>query len=165
MPDTDSCSDAGSHTPESRLPDGKYRFELHATDTVGNTDSDSHDFTVDTGIKGSASATRNQKQPRQGTVVRIRVSAHERLRVRAKGTIRLGGRTARYRLAAQVSSIAAGNSRILILKLLRSHHQPNVARAFKQGMPARTSLTVKLRDRAGNERTRKLRVRLTRPSR
>ena len=65
------CTDAGSYTPESPLPDGPWTFRVRATDEAGNSATATRDFEVDTAspqapvLSGTTPASpANENQPK-----------------------------------------------------------------------------------------------------
>lgn len=142
-----------------RLADGGYRFRVRATDSLGTTDPTpaKSDFTVDTVLDGSARAKGRQRQRARSIAVTVRVRAREALTARVRGTVRVNPT---YRLKQVRRGVAAGKSRKLRLKPLRTRDARGIARALRQGKRPLAKLTVRLKDEAGNEADRKLRVRL-----
>jgi len=116
-------------------------------------------ITLDTDLKGSATAKKTQKQKGKKIVVKANVSAGEDLSATGKGKIKVAKRS--YKLKKASKSVSSGKSKNLKLKPKKSKHAKKIAKALKRGKKAKAKLTVKLTDEAGNKRTTKLSVAVT----
>jgi len=65
-----------------------------------------------------------------------------------------------YKLKKQAKSISPGSSRNLKLKPKKSKDAKKIAKALKKGKKAKAMLTVKMTDDLGNEKSKKLSVKL-----
>ena len=157
----DACNSPKSY---SHLADGPYTFGVRAA-TAAATDPSpaTRGFTVDTVASGKASAAKSQKQ-RQKIVVKVRVSAEERLTAIADGRakVRVNRHRNSFKLAPKTDSVSAGQTKILKLGLRRKRNDHRIARPLGRGKKASARLTVTLTDRAGNSKTEKLGTKLTR---
>ena len=159
--DSQSWAPCSSPQSYSDLADGPHRFEVQAS-LAANTDPTpaTRTFTVDTFVNGFASADGVQKQKGKKVVVKAKVTAGENLDARAKGKIKLGGRS--YKLKPKTKSISAGKNKNLKLKPKKRKDAKKIAKALKQGKKAQAKLTVEPSDEAGNKTTEKLSVKLKR---
>lgn len=129
------------------LADGGHTFRARATDQLGNTDPSpaSRSFTVDTSsppppppsdtrVDGKATASKTQKQK---------------------------GKKKSYRLRKQTSSVPADGTNNLKLKP-SSKDAKKIAKALREKQKTKANVAVELVDRAGNDETVKLAVKLKR---
>jgi hypothetical protein len=115
---------------------------------------------VDTRLKGSATAKKTQKQKGKKIVVKAKAKAKEDLTAKGKGRVKVKKKT--YKLKPVTKSVSSGSSKNLKLKPKKSEDAKKIAKALKQGTKAKAKLTVKLTDEAGNTKTEKLSVKLKR---
>lgn len=153
---------AACTSPQSlgKLSQGKYNFEVRATDAAGNTDSSpaSRAFKVDTKLKGSARAKGKQSQKGSKISIVAKATAKEKLSAKGSGAVKLG--KASYALKATTEQLKKGRSRKLKLKPKKSKNTKKLAAALAAGKQAKAQLKVTLKDQAGNKTTEKLKVKL-----
>ena len=116
------------------------------------------DSLVDTTLAGSATATKAQKQHGNAIVVRVKVSADERLTAKTSGKIKVNPT---YKLKPKQLELTAGEAITLKLKPKKAQTR-KIAAALEQGGSATAKLKVKLSDFAGNSEVEKLSVTLKR---
>jgi hypothetical protein len=117
------------------------------------------DALIDTELAGSARAKKTQKQHGNAIVVKVKVSADERLTAElGRGKIKVNPS---YKLKPKQVELTAGETGTLKLKPKKAQAK-KIAAALKRGESATGKLTVKLTDLAENSEVAKLSVRLKR---
>ena len=107
---------------------------------------------------GRVAAKRTQIVSGNRVRVEVKVKAKDDLTARAKGKVKLQGRT--YKLERKKRRLEAGRTRMLTLRPKRRNEELRIAKALRRGEIAMASVNVKLTGRLGNSKTVKKPVRL-----
>ena len=148
------------HTP-GVLVDGMYTFEIRATDLVGNTDATpaGATWTIDTKVPAfTLSGKRSQKVGRRLIVSVRAVSEHVWATVSGRISIRAPVRS----LKGPRNKLVTRGRTVLIPLYMPGRAQTAIRLALRRGKVVRGTVTVRGRDLAGNVRTRRLTIKITR---
>ena len=107
---------------------------------------------------GRVTAKRTQIVSGNRVRVEVKVKAKGDLTARAKGKVKLQGRT--YKLERKKRRLDAGQTRLLTLRPKRRNEELRIVRALRRGETAKASVIVKLTGRVGNSKTVSKPVRL-----
>ena len=107
---------------------------------------------------GRVTAKRTQIVSGNRVRVEVKVKAKDDLTARAKGKVKLQGRT--YKLERKRRRLDAGQTRMLTLRPKRRNEELRIAKALRRGEIARASVNVKLTGQVGNSKTVSKPVRL-----
>ncbi len=175
----DSAPFAPCVSPKSyeELPDGPHTFWVRATDPGGYADPSpaSRKFTVDTKVKGEASAKTPQVQSGDEIVVEAKAKAKEDLDAKGTGKVKirrrdgcLVGRESEpkpckvgFKLQRVNKSVGSGKKKTLKLKATDAGNR-RLVKLVEKGRKATAKLRIELSDEAGNKVTTKLKVKLKR---
>jgi hypothetical protein len=151
-------ADAGAHSlaldPQGHIVLGGYSYSDYVG---GNSDFALVRYRAD--VAGKARAAKAQRQHANAIVVKVNVSADERLTAEASGKIKVNPS---YELGPKKVELTTGEASTLKLKPKAKAQARQIVDTLKQGESATARLKVKLSDLAGNSEVEKLSVRLRR---
>jgi hypothetical protein len=110
------------------------------------------------GIDAHATARRIQRRTAERITVKARVKAQEGLTARARGRVRAGSST--YKLRRRKVVLADGQNETVKLVPKGSRSGGRITKALRGGEKVTARLKLKLTDEAGNQRTKRLKVKL-----
>lgn len=153
------------HTYE-HVDDGSHGFEVRATSPSGETDPTpaTRSFELDTRVLGDLDAKETQRQPRRRIRIELGARAEEQLTIKVRGAVvvRRSGRkgNVRHALAQRTLRLAAGQSRVLRLRLEPGAAGARTVAALRRGRTVTAAVSATLVNALGHSLPRRLSVEL-----